>query len=47
VTHQSVRSRGIGFVFQHYALFKHMTIRIAFGLVAPRAQARSATVEEL
>jgi len=21
-----VRSRGIGFVFQHYALFKHMTI---------------------
>jgi sulfate transport system ATP-binding protein len=34
VTSQSVRSRGIGFVFQHYALFKHMTIRqnIAFGL---------------
>ncbi len=34
VTHQNVQARGIGFVFQHYALFKHMTIRqnIAFGL---------------
>ena len=34
VTHKSVQSRGIGFVFQHYALFKHMTIHqnIAFGL---------------
>jgi sulfate/thiosulfate transport system ATP-binding protein len=33
-THQSVQERNIGFVFQHYALFKHMTIRqnIAFGL---------------
>ncbi len=33
-TFQEVRDRGIGFVFQHYALFKHMTIRknIAFGL---------------
>ena len=34
VTHQSVQERGIGFVFQHYAAFKHMTVRenIAFGL---------------
>jgi sulfate/thiosulfate transport system ATP-binding protein len=33
-TYQSVQERNIGFVFQHYALFKHMTIRqnIAFGL---------------
>jgi sulfate/thiosulfate transport system ATP-binding protein len=33
-TAQSVQERNIGFVFQHYALFKHMTIRqnIAFGL---------------
>ena len=29
-----VRKRGVGFVFQHYAAFKHMTVRdnIAFGL---------------
>jgi sulfate/thiosulfate transport system ATP-binding protein len=33
-THQSVQDRNIGFVFQHYALFKHLTIRenIAFAL---------------
>lgn len=33
-TNRPVQERGIGFVFQHYALFKHMTIRqnIAFGL---------------
>jgi sulfate/thiosulfate transport system ATP-binding protein len=33
-TNLDVRRRNIGFVFQHYALFKHMTIRqnIAFGL---------------
>ncbi len=33
-TYQSVQDRNIGFVFQHYALFKHLTIRqnIAFGL---------------
>lgn len=51
VTYKSVRSRGIGFVFQHYALFKHMTIRqnIAFGLElqkAPKAKVR-AKVEQL
>ncbi|MEJ1160638.1 sulfate/molybdate ABC transporter ATP-binding protein [Prosthecomicrobium sp. N25] len=35
-----VRERGVGFVFQHYALFKHMTVaeNIGFGLsVRPRA----------
>ncbi len=33
-THHSVQERNIGFVFQHYALFKHLTVRqnIAFGL---------------
>jgi sulfate transport system ATP-binding protein len=38
-THQDVSQRGIGFVFQHYALFRHMTVfeNVAFGLrVKPR-----------
>jgi sulfate/thiosulfate transport system ATP-binding protein len=38
-TNRSVRDRNVGFVFQHYALFKHMTTfeNIAFGLrVRPR-----------
>jgi sulfate transport system ATP-binding protein len=36
-----VQERAVGFVFQHYALFRHMTIfeNVAFGLrVRPRAQ---------
>ena len=35
------RERGVGFVFQHYALFRHMTVfeNVAFGLrVRPRAE---------
>jgi sulfate transport system ATP-binding protein len=35
------RQRGVGFVFQHYALFRHMTVarNVAFGLeVAPRGR---------
>ena len=34
VTHISAQDRKVGFVFQHYALFRHMTVRenIAFGL---------------
>lgn len=34
VTERSVRERNVGFVFQHYALFSHMSIyeNIAFGL---------------
>ena len=33
-TNQHVSDRGIGFVFQHYALFRHMTVfdNVAFGL---------------
>jgi sulfate transport system ATP-binding protein len=40
-TQASVRDRQVGFVFQHYALFRHMTVfeNIAFGLrVKPRAE---------
>jgi sulfate/thiosulfate transport system ATP-binding protein len=33
-THVPVQRRGVGFVFQHYAAFKHLTVRdnVAFGL---------------
>ena len=33
-THKTVQDREVGFVFQHYALFRHMTVRqnVAFGL---------------
>ena len=39
-TRRSARDRRVGFVFQHYALFRHMTVfeNVAFGLrVRPRA----------
>jgi sulfate/thiosulfate transport system ATP-binding protein len=50
-TYQSVQDRNIGFVFQHYALFKHLTVRknVAFGLElrkAPKAKIK-ARVEQL
>ncbi len=50
VTHVSVQDRGIGFVFQHYAAFKHMTVRdnIAFGLTirkTPKDQIRKRVKE--
>ncbi len=41
VTSEPVGSRGVGFVFQHYALFRHMSVfdNIAFGLkVRPRRE---------
>ena len=44
-TDRSVRDRQVGFVFQHYALFRHMTVfeNIAFGLrVRPRTLRPSA-----
>jgi len=40
-TEQHVRERQVGFVFQHYALFRHMSVfeNVAFGLrVRPRKQ---------
>ncbi|MER3411916.1 MAG: sulfate ABC transporter ATP-binding protein, partial [Thermoleophilia bacterium] len=38
VTTLPPQKRGVGFVFQHYAAFKHMTVRenIAFGLTVRR-----------
>jgi sulfate transport system ATP-binding protein len=51
VTGTSPQDRGIGFVFQHYAAFKHMTVfqNVAFGLkVRKRPKAEiSARVHEL
>ena len=51
VTRRPPQSRGVGFVFQHYAAFKHMTVwdNVAFGLTIrkrPRAEVR-ARVEQL
>ena len=51
LTPKSVQERRVGFVFQHYALFRHMTVaqNVEFGL-AVRKQARSdrkARVDEL
>ena len=54
-SHKSVQERHVGFVFQHYALFRHMTVadNIAFGLTVrarherpPKAEIRR-RVEEL
>ncbi len=45
VTDQRITERRVGFVFQHYALFRHMTVaeNVGFGLsVLPRAQRPSA-----
>lgn len=45
VTDQRITERRVGFVFQHYALFRHMTVaeNVAFGLnVLSRAQRPSA-----
>ena len=50
-THLPPQKRNVGFVFQHYAAFKHMTVRenVAFGLKVrrrPRAEIRT-RVDEL
>jgi len=52
VTRQSARERNIGFVFQHYALFRHMTVfeNVAFGLRVrkwPDAKVRDRVAELL
>jgi sulfate transport system ATP-binding protein len=51
VTERPARARGVGFVFQHYAPFKHMTVRdnVAFGLSVRRRPREeiNARVEEL
>jgi sulfate transport system ATP-binding protein len=54
-TGRSARHRGVGFVFQHYALFRHMSVfeNIAFGLrvrprrVRPTKEQIRAKVQEL
>ncbi|WP_353510670.1 TOBE-like domain-containing protein [Intrasporangium sp.] len=51
VTNEPPQRRGIGFVFQHYAAFKHLTVRdnVAFGLTIrkrPKAEV-AAKVDEL
>jgi sulfate transport system ATP-binding protein len=51
LTAKSVQERRVGFVFQHYALFRHMTVRenVAFGLRVRKADqtSRRARVDEL
>src|SRR6478736_204959 len=50
VTKLPAHKRGIGFVFQHYAAFKHMTVRknVAFGLEIrrrPKAEVKDRVAE--
>src|SRR5919197_469491 len=51
VTNTAARKRGVGFVFQHYAAFKHMTVsgNVAFGLTVRKRpkDERKAKVKEL
>jgi sulfate transport system ATP-binding protein len=52
VTATPARTRGVGFVFQHYAPFKHMTVydNVAFGLTVrrrPKAEVRERVHELL
>jgi sulfate transport system ATP-binding protein len=52
VTRLPPQARGVGFVFQHYAAFKHMTVRdnVAFGLKIrrrPRAEIKQRVTELL
>ena len=51
ITHKSAQERRIGMVFQHYALFRHMTVaqNVAFGLAVRKEskQAQQQRVDEL
>jgi sulfate transport system ATP-binding protein len=52
VTRRPPQDRGVGFVFQHYAAFKHMTVwdNVAFGLTIrkrPKEQVRARVAELL
>jgi len=49
-THRNAGDRRVGFVFQHYALFRHMTVaqNIAFGLtVRPRRERPSKRINTI
>ncbi len=45
ITHHSIQARGIGFVFQDYALFEHLTVaeNVAFGLSVRKKPAAEIT----
>jgi sulfate transport system ATP-binding protein len=47
-TNLPVQERGVGFVFQHYALFRHMTIRqnVAFGLEVQKPRPSQRLIRE-
>ncbi|MBE2898538.1 ABC transporter ATP-binding protein [Pasteurellaceae bacterium 20609_3] len=49
VSHKASADRGVGLIFQDYALFPHLTVaqNIAFGLSALNAQQREDTVAEM
>ncbi len=46
-TQHHVSQRGIGFVFQHYALFRHMTVfdNVAFGMRVKEKKMRASEIE--
>ena len=46
ITHDSARDRKVGFVFQHYALFRHMTVAENIGYALRVRKVRKAKVRE-